>query len=193
MYKYNPKREMIKNVIYVILILLIAVVATYKIYDKFSDSRDVNYSSESFVVTYHEKSGDKMSITKVTPVTDSVGLSSNSYSLSIKNNLTEKVFFTVKISDDLESIINDNCGDRLISKDNLRVSIKNGNKDNKIYTLSELVDGIILSDSVDALENREITIRLWVSKNSTLPMGSDMHYHGTIQVSEENGSVAINK
>ena len=193
MYSYNPKKEVMKNVIYIGIILLIAIISTYKIYYKFQDDRNVNFNSDSFVITFHEKTGDKVNITKVTPVTDSVGLSSNSYSFSIKNNLTEKAHFEVRLVDDLESVTDDNCIDKLISKENIKVSIKNGKKDNKIYKLNELEDGVLLSDKISALEEREISVRVWVDKNSSLPIGSDMHYHGTIKVLEDNGSVAMNK
>lgn len=193
MYSYNPKKEVMKNVIYIGIILLIAIISTYKIYYKFQVDRNVNFNSDSFVITFHEKTGDKVNITKVTPVTDSVGLSSNSYSFSIKNNLTEKAHFEVRLVDDLESVTDDNCIDKLISKENIKVSIKNGKKDNKIYNLNELEDGVLLSDKISALEEREISVRVWVDKNSSLPIGSDMHYHGTIKVLEDNGSVAMNK
>ena len=193
MYSYNPKKEVMKNVIYIGIILLIAIISTYKIYYKFQDDRNVNFNSDSFVITFHEKTGDKVNITKVTPVTDSVGLSSNSYSFSIKNNLTEKAHFEVRLVDDLESVTDDNCIDKLISKENIKVSIKNGKKDNKIYNLNELEDGVLLSDKISALEEREISVRVWVDKNSSLPIGSDMHCHGTIKVLEDNGSVAMNK
>ena len=193
MYSYNPKKEVMKNVIYIGIILLIAIISTYKIYYKFQDDRNVNFNSDSFVITFHEKTGEKVNITKVTPVTESVGLSSNSYSFSIKNNLTEKAHFEVRLVDDLESVTDDNCIDKLISKENIKVSIKNGKKDNKIYNLNELEDGVLLSDKISALEEREISVRVWVDKNSSLPIGSDMHYHGTIKVLEDNGSVAMNK
>ena len=193
MYSYNPKKEVMKNVIYIGIMLLIAIISTYKIYYKFQDDRNVNFNSDSFVITFHEKTGDKVNITKVTPVTDSVGLSSNSYSFSIKNNLTEKAHFEVRLVDDLESVTDDNCIDKLISKENIKVSIKNGKKENKIYNLNELEDGVLLSDKISALEEREISVRVWVDKNSSLPIGSDMHYHGTIKVLEDNGSVAMNK
>ena len=193
MYSYNPKKEVMKNIIYIGIILLIAIISTYKIYYKFQDDRNVNFNSDSFVITFHEKTGDKVNITKVTPVTDSVGLSSTSYSFSIKNNLTEKAHFEVRLVDDLESVTDDNCIDKLISKENIKVSIKNGKKDNKIYNLNELEDGVLLSDKISALEEREISVRVWVDKNSSLPIGSDMHYHGTIKVLEDNGSVAMNK
>ena len=134
-----------------------------------------------------------MSITNVTPVTDSVGLSSTAYNLNIKNNQTVAVPFRIKIIDDFEKIADDNCQDNLISKNYIRISVKNGKKENQIYNLNELNDGILLDDEIKALENREITVRIWVNKDSNIPMNTDLHYHGIIQVLENNDMVAINK
>lgn len=193
MSNFNPKKYLIKNIIYTTLIILLAIFSTYNIYYKFQDDRDVNYNSESFVVTFHEKSGDRMSITNVTPVTDSVGLSSKAYSLNIKNNLTVPVLFKIKIVDDLDRVVADNCQNELLSKAFIRISIKNGKEDNQIYNLNELKDGILLDDEMKALEDRELTIRIWVNRDSNIPLNTNLHYHGIIQVLESNNTVAINK
>ena len=128
-----------------------------------------------------------------TPVTDSVGLSSKSYNITVTNNLTESVNYKIKVVDDLEKIVEDECSDNLISKEDIRISIKNGSMDNKIYNLSDLEDGILLDSKIKALEKRNLAIRIWVKQGSTLPIGSSMHYHGVVQVIEDDNSVAINK
>lgn len=193
MYTYNRKREIIKNVIFIAMILSLAIVSTYYIYDKFQVNQTVDYNSKSLDVTYHEKTGNRLTIDKVTPVTDSVGLSSKSYNITVRNNLTEAVDFKIKVLDDLEAIVEDECGDNLITKDSIRISIKNGNKESKIYNLDELVDEVLLDDKLDALEKKNLAIRVWVKQDSVLPLGSNMHYHGLVQVEEADGVVAINK
>lgn len=190
---YNRKKEILKNVIYITVILMIAILSTHYIYDKFQVSRDIDFNSKSLDITYHDATVNKLTLNKVTPVTDSVGLSSKSYNFSIKNNLTEKVKFKVKIVSDLEKIIDDNCSDNLIEESNIRISVKNGNNENEIYSLNELNDMILFDDEIEALESREIAIRIWITHNSTLPIGSNMHYHGMIQVVEGNNELAINK
>ena len=182
MYKSIRRRETIKNVVYISLILLVAVVSTYLIYNKFVDERKLDSSSEILDVTYKDNSGNKIAITKVTPLTDSVGLSTNNYGLTLTNNLTEKVKYKIIVKDDIETILEDECEEYQISKDDIRISVKVGKKDNKIFTLSELVDGVLLEDSLKALENEEVSIRIWVSQNSTLPLGSNIHYHGILDV-----------
>ena len=71
-----------------------------------------------------------------------------------------------------------------ISKDDIRISVKAGKKETKIYTLSELIDGVLIEDSIKALEKEEVSIRVWVSQNSTLPLGSNIHYHGILEVED---------
>lgn len=182
---YNRKKEIIQNIIYVAFILLIAVVSTNYIYYKFQKNHDIDVSSESLDITYHETTGNKIAIKKVTPVTDSVGLSSKSYSISIKNNLTEDVSYVVKLSDDLEAVKEDECGDFLISKDDIRVSVKLNKNDNQIYDLNTLENGVLLYSNINALDTDEISIRLWVKQDSVLPLGTLMHYHGKVEVIEK--------
>lgn len=191
MYQINRRREIIKNTIYIFFILLLAVVSTYYIYNKFQGARNIDFNSESLDVTYHEKTGDKLTLNKVIPVTDSVGLSSKAYLISIKNNLTEKVNYKLKIVDDLEQIEEDQCEGNLITKDNIRISIKENRKNNKIYTLSELEDGLLLDDEIGALEKKNLAIRIWINQDSALPMNAKMHYHGIMQIVEDDKVAVI--
>lgn len=184
MYKSIRRRETIKNVVYIGLILLVAVVSTYLIYDKFVDERKIASSSEILDVIYRDNGGRKIAITKVTPLTDSVGLSTTNYGLTLSNNLTEKVNYRIIIKDDIETILEDECEEYQISKDDIRISVKVGKKENKIYTLSELENGVLLEESIKALETEEVSIRVWVSQNSTLPLGSNIHYHGIVEVED---------
>lgn len=193
MYNYNMKKEIIKNVVYIGIILAIAIVSTYYIYDKFQVNRNIDTNSEVLDVTYHETTGNKVSIQKVTPVTDAVGLSSKSYNITIKNNLTEKTNYKIRVIDDLEKIIEDECEENLITKEDIRISIKEGNKSNKIYNLVDLDDGILFEGKVNALEQKELAIRLWVNQNSSLPLGSKMHYHGIIQIVEDKDVLVVNE
>lgn len=184
MYQSIRKKEIIKNTVYIIFILLLAVIPTYYIYNKFQGDRDISVNSTSLDVTYHENTGDKITMTKITPVTDSVGLSSKAYTITIKNNLTETVDYKVKLFDDVEKVTEDMCDDMLVSKDVIRVSIKTNKMTNKIYTLTELEDNVLLEDTMEALEKKNISIRVWVKQDSGIPSGSKLHYHGIIKVEE---------
>ena len=192
MYSEIRKREIIKNTVFIIFILILAIIPTHYIYYKFQGNRDIDFSSTSLDVVYHEASGDKLTISKVTPVTDSVGLSSSkSYNITIKNNLTERVNYKIRIIQDTETILEDECEEYLIPEEDIRISVKVNKKENKIYDLSELEDGVLLENTIEALQSNPIAIRLWVNQDSTLPRGAFLHYHGIIQVVEEDSSIAI--
>ena len=186
MYKYNRKKEIIKNTIYIIFILLLAVIPTYYIYNKFQGVRDISANSDLLDITYHESTGDKIVLNKITPVTDSVGLSSKAYNITVKNNLTEKVDYKVYLFEDKEAIEADLCGDNLIPNEVIKVSVKTSKEGTKIYNLNELENNILLVDSLDALEKKDISIRVWVKQDSGIPTGTKMHYHGKIKIEEEN-------
>ena len=187
---YNRKKELIKNIVYITFILLIAIISTYYIYYRFQDSRSIDFNSESLDVTYHESTGDKITINKVTPVTDSVGLSSKAYLITINNNLTERVDYKVKIINDNETIKEEECKELLIPKENIRISIKVNKSKNEIYNLDELEKGILLEREIKALGEDNISIRVWIDHDTVLPPGSEMHYHGKIQIIEEDKSIA---
>ena len=104
MFTKSQKKEWIKNGIYIFFILLLAVISTHYIYYHFQDDRNIDFNSESLDVTYRESTGNKIALTKITPVTDSVGLSSKAYVITIKNNLTEKVNYKIILEDDPEYI-----------------------------------------------------------------------------------------
>lgn len=184
MYQYNRKREIIKNTIYIIFILLLAVIPTYYIYNKFQGVRDINVNSTLLDVTYHETTGDLIDLTKVTPVTDSVGLSSKSYNVTVKNNLTEEVKYRVVLFENSEKILEDGCENNLLSKDVIRVSIKTNKTGTTIYNLNELENGVLLEETLDALEKKDVSIRVWVKQDSGIPSGSKIHYHGKIKIEE---------
>lgn len=189
---YNLRKEILKSVIIIGFILLFAIVSIYYIYNKFQDDRSVDFNSESLDVTYHESTGDEISLSKIIPVTDSVGLSSKAYNVTIKNNLTEKVNYKLRVIEDNEKILKDGCKDSLISYDNIKISVKEGNKESKIFYFNELDLGLLLESKLNAMETKEIAIRVWIDKNSSLPLGASMHYHGKIQVIEDDRSIAIN-
>ena len=172
MYKiYTRKQEFV----IIGFILALCLVSTYFIYNKFSDERKIDYNSENLEVIFNDKTGDKITLKKITPLNDSVGLSTKAHNFELNNNLTEKVNVQIKLEDDLEIIDKEKCNE------------------SDIYRLSELDDGIILEDELDPIAHNTYAIRLWVDKDTALPAGSNFHYHGIIKIIEEDSLVSINR
>ena len=104
--------------------------------------------------------------------------------------MTIPVDYTIKLVDDLEMVFEDNCGEIEMPKDIIRVAIKSEEK-TEIYTLSELEDGVLETDKIKPLDEEEYTIRVWTTQNNTLQAGSTRHYHGKIQIVEDENQIAI--
>lgn len=188
---YNRKKYILKNVIIITFILLVAIVATHNIYYKFTKERDVDYSSESLDIVFHDVAGANVDITKPTLVNDAIGLSSKAYTLTIKNNLTEPVKYQLKLVDNTERIILDDCAELQIPKEIIRVSVKEDSSKNNIYTLSELIDNDLDLGEIDALAEKNYSIRIWVTNTSEANISKNLHYHGIIQVIENETDLAV--
>lgn len=187
---YNYKKQRIKSALIICFILALAIFATHHIYYKFQNERNTDYSSESLDITFHEETGDRVTLSRVTPVTDSVGLSSQAYTFTMKNNMTIPVNYTIKLVDDIETVFEDGCSEYQMPKDIIKVAIKN-NKKTELYNLSELNDGILAQTKIKPLEEEEYTIRVWTKQDTTLQAGAVRHFHGKIQIIEEDREVAI--
>ncbi len=188
---YNRKKYILKNVIIITFILLVAIIATHAIYDKFTKERETDYSSESLDIVFHDVAGANIDITKPTLVNDAIGLSSKAYTLTIKNNLTEPVKYQLKLVDNAEKIILDDCAELQIPKEIIRVSVKEDSSKNNIYTLSELIDNNLDLGEIDALAEKNYSIRIWVTNTSEANISKNLHYHGIIQVIENETDLAV--
>ena len=188
---YNRKKYILKKVIIITFILLVAIIATHAIYDKFTKERETDYSSESLDIVFHDVAGANVDITKPTLVNDAIGLSSKAYTLTIKNNLTEPVKYKLKLVDNAEKIILDDCAELQIPKELIRVSVKEDSSKNNIYTLSELIDNNLDLGEIDALAEKNYSIRIWLTNTSEVNISKNLHYHGIIQVIENETDLAV--
>ena len=55
-----------------------------------------------------------------------------------------------------------------------------------IESLNEIDDDILIVGKLKPLDSEKYTIRTWISNESSLPMGSSLHYHGLIEVEEKS-------
>ncbi len=181
---YNRKKYIIKNVVIITFILLIAIIATHSIYYKYSEARNVEYSSDSLEIVFHDKEGAEVNLIDPSPVTDAIGLSSKAYTLTIKNNLVEPVTYQLVLMDNLEKIIDDYCENNQVPKELLRVSVKEGSNKNNVYNVIDLESRVLIIDTIKALEEKDYSIRIWLANNTGVSLANNLHYHGIIKVLE---------
>lgn len=189
MYQLKARK---KEIVVIIFILAFALVATYKTYYKFKDSRNVDYNTSTIDVTFHEKTGAEVNILKLTPVRDSVGLSSKAYTFTIKNNTNASLKYSINVDDNEMKVKDDDCLEYQIPHNLIKFSIHKNGEQNHIYTLSDLVNGEVLTRIIKANQQEEYTMRFWISGDS-LQTGANLHYHGLIKVNDLGSQVAITK
>ena len=95
-----------------------------KLLNKFKNERNTDYTSASLEISFHEKQGNKISITKSSPVPDSIGLSSTAYTLTVTNNLTIPVNYKLILVPDENEIALDGCAESQIPLDIVKVALK---------------------------------------------------------------------
>ena len=83
------------------------------------------------------------------------------------------------------------CMGITIPREEIRISIKKSSDTIEVYSLSELKDNTLLSTTIKALGEDKYTIRIRVNNETTLPSGSENHYHGLIQIFENDMTLAV--
>ena len=179
------KKFIIKNVLIISIIMAFAMFTTYKIYYKFKNERNTDYTSASLEISFHEKQGNKISITKSSPVPDSIGLSSTAYTLTVTNNLTIPVKYKLILVPDENEIALDGCAGSQIPLDIVKVALKENKEPVEVFTLNEKEDNVIDSETIPALGTVDYTIRVWVTNSHDLTISNNLHYHSIIKVEEE--------
>lgn len=181
-YKKLQRKLLIKNIIFIFCILLFACFTTYYIYHNFKDTRDEIQSLESLEVAFHNKEGNNVTLTKITPVSDAVGLSTKAYTFTIKNNTNKKVKYAIKIKEDKDTQKKDDCAGK-IPLNIIKTGIHKEGKVSSIYNLDDLNEGIITTSTIGAQKDIKYTIRFWISQSS-LTIEYNFHFHGLLEVDE---------
>ena len=180
----NYKRYMIKNTFIITFLFIFAIVATYIIYNKFINLREKDVDTGKMEVVFHSKDSNKINLTSFIPVTDAVGLSSKEYDFTVKNNSQEKVKYKIMLVDNLEIIKNDNCDNKIIPKELLKLSLRVDHQAPILRILSEYGDNVLFEDVLDAKEEEDYSVRIWALKNDFL-IDKESHFHAIIKVIEE--------
>ena len=91
LYKKQLRKQRMKSAMIISFLLLFALIATYAIYNTFKDARDEKVNSPHLEVIYH--SSDQIELLQFHSVTDSVGLSSQPYKITIQNQTNHPVSY----------------------------------------------------------------------------------------------------
>ena len=175
MYQAYYKKQRRKSIIIITFLVLFSLISTYLIYEKFANSRDKDYDTGKMEVVF---------LDKFTPVTDAIGLSSPSYTFTVINNTDKKVKYSIKLVANKKKMEQDNCDNKQIPKELLKLSFRKDHLPPVAYVLSEFPNDVIYEDSLKPNSSEDYSIRLW-AMNSNFTLDKTSHYHALIEVIEE--------
>ena len=184
MYQKYYRKHMIKSIIIIIFLFAFAIVSTYLIYNNFSSKRERDIDTGEMEVVFHSEAGNKINLTKFTPVSDAVGLSSREYSFTVKNSTPNSVNYKIVLESNTNKINKDNCFSKMIPSELLKLSLRVDHQAPVAKILSEYQDNVLYADTLDANSEEDYSIRLWAI-NSDFVIDRDSHYHAIIKVIEE--------
>ena len=184
MYQKYYRRHMIKSAIIIIFLFAFAIISTYLIYNNFSSKREHDIDTGEMEVVLHGKEGNKINLTKFTPVSDAVGLSSTEYSFTVKNSTANSVSYKIVLEPNTNRINSDECFTKTIPSELLKLSLRVDHQTPVAKILSEYQDNVLYEDTLEADSEEDYSIRLWAI-NSDFVIDRDSHYHAVIKVIEE--------
>lgn len=184
MYKKYYRKHMIKSAIIIIFLFAFAIISTYYIYNSFANEREQDIDTGKMEAVFHSKAGNKINLTKFTPVTDAVGLSSTAYDFTVKNGTKENIKYKIVLETNEEQIKEDNCANNTIPNELLKLSLRVDHQAPKAMLLSEYSNNILYEDTLEPSSEENYSIRIWAINNDFV-IDKDSHYHAIIKVIEE--------
>jgi len=133
---------------------------------------DLKGGRESSLATREEftSSGELITLSSDSVLSDRAGLETKEYSVSLENNTSKNVKYQILLENDFFAIHNCGCTDTMIDNQFIRYSIDGANPQNFTDT------GIIYEGELTSEEKRDVSIKLWLTENATV--GDNDHFHG---------------
>lgn len=176
----------------IFFVTIVMISSAYAIFSSVQKSEDYNTLSVGVLKVDFNKNESNLSnvinLNGAYPVTDQEGQGTSPYSFSITNSGTLDANYKIRIIDDNDMIESDECGDNLLNKEYVKVSINNG--DPFILTQVEFNDYTIKEGVLSPGQKEQLDIRIWINESA----GNDSlgkHYHSKIVV--ETASKSSNK
>ena len=170
----------------VTIVMISSAFAVFSSIDKTKDANTLTVGTLNVAFSDNENGmGNIINLNGAYPEPDSDGLKEEPYSFKLTNSGNVDVGYKIKILDDKDMIKEDECENNLLDKNNIRVSVDG--KDAFTLSNAEGNDYVVETGYLSAGQNKEYSIRIWLSDES----GNEVlgrHYHGKIVIESQNTS-----
>lgn len=177
----NKKKENKLGLIVLILSIIICLTTvSYALWSKIYHGKKDNYIKTGTLVLKLNEKSESISLENTVPVSDGKGQQIEPYTFSLQNTGTADAKFRILMADDEEYYKKDNCLTKKLSWDKIRYSFTEDKTTPVIDNLSAK-NGVLVSDTIKAGEEKEYSLKLWLSKDTT-EESMGLHFHGKIRV-----------
>lgn len=177
----NKKKEHKLGLIVLILSIIICLTTvSYALWSRVYHGKKDNYIKTGTLLLKLDEKSSAISLENTIPTSDSNGQQMEPYTFSLQNTGTADAKFRILMFDDDEYYKSDNCLTKKLSWDKIRYSFIEDNTTPVIDNLSAK-NGVLTSGTIKAGEEKEYSLRLWLSKDTT-EESMGLHFHGKIRV-----------
>ena len=133
---------------------------------------DLKGSRESSLANREEFTsfGELVTLTSEHVLSDMAGLETKEYSVSLENNTSKNVKYQIMLEEDFYVINSCGCANTMIDSNLIRYSVDGAD----VQTLTD--NGLIYEGELTSEENRNVSIKLWLTENAQV--GVNNHFHG---------------
>lgn len=153
---------------------------TYAIWTGLYEGKKENIISTATLNINLDETSEEISLENAVPVSDSKGMTSDSYTFTVNNTSSIPVDYKVYLDDDNDAYIEDGCSNNKMSHSDIKYSIKKEGETSKLDLLSTdsglLYESTIASNGSDSYE-----MHLWISSDATNSV-MNKHFHGKLRV-----------
>ncbi len=178
--KANERRY---TIISVCIILFVFITCSYFVFSSIQKSHvKTTFKTGSLYYEFRDREtgiGDIIDLVDVKPVSDTDGLKTETYKVTIFNNSDDTQIYEIFIMDDLEKVAYDECSDIFTERKYIKYSV-NGNTP---LSLSES-DVAIITGELKGKTEIGYDINVFVGTDDSLIKAP--HYHGKIVVKQKN-------
>ena len=185
--KEEKKEYKIGLIVFAISAFICFIAVGYAAWTRVYEGKEENtIDTATLILILDESESDEISLINTVPVSDTKGLTFEPYSFKLKNSGTITAKYRLKIIDDEDKYITDECSDKKLDWSNIKYSFKKNNEVATVGMLSD-IDGILDLGEIDSNEINDYSLILWIKSEATNEI-MDQHFHGKIKVDAIQGN-----
>lgn len=186
------QRQMYLTVLTVIGVTLVVLGNSYAVFTSLNESKGYNtIQVGTLQIAYSDSEdglGNNLRLNNAYPISDAEGLAETPYRFTITNTGSLAADYSVRILDDEAMIEADGCADKLLNKNNIKMTV-NGSDPFLLSTLEGTTPTYTIdTGTLQPGERKEFEIKMWIKSDA----GNDIlgtHYHGKVVIEGVRGEL----